>query len=242
MRIQSPCQRIPPNVLDSTGDVLRGVGDSPAGTTRNSGGRPAALRVAWGRSGSCRSTVGPDRRQGRGMYATRRRAPGMGSASRRSDGGSGRERLDAAGPAPVGAPGRRGGLARRCRVLPPGAAPRFCGFGNGAAPVVPAPPRAQASPPPCRGRGGRGDAGERAAPGARARVAAGGPTRTGTYGRVFAATPVVVVVLVAVFALALPIIERSPAPVQRGRAFVWTHVAVLVLGSPTAYLGLLLHG
>lgn len=65
---------------------------------------------------------------------------------------------------------------------------------------------------------------------------------TGTYGRVFAAKLVVVAILVAVFALALPIIERIPEPARRGRAFVWTHVAVLVLGSLAAYLGLLLHG
>lgn len=65
---------------------------------------------------------------------------------------------------------------------------------------------------------------------------------SGTYERVFAAKMLVVAVLVVVFAGALPLIERIPEPVRRGRAFVRTHVAVLLLGAVAAFLGLLLHG
>jgi uncharacterized membrane protein len=65
---------------------------------------------------------------------------------------------------------------------------------------------------------------------------------TGLYGQVFVVKLLLVAILIGIFAGALPIIERIRTPVRRGRAFLWTHVIALVVGSATAWLGLFLHG
>jgi putative copper export protein len=65
---------------------------------------------------------------------------------------------------------------------------------------------------------------------------------TGYPGWIFVAKLAVFAALVGIFLTALPLIERIPVAKWRGRAFVWTHVAALVLGSVAAYLGLLLGG
>jgi uncharacterized membrane protein len=64
----------------------------------------------------------------------------------------------------------------------------------------------------------------------------------GLPGRVFLLKLLVVLLLVALYLAALPIISRLEPPVRRGRAFVQVHVAALLLGSVAAFLGLLIHG
>lgn len=63
-----------------------------------------------------------------------------------------------------------------------------------------------------------------------------------TYGRLFFFKIIIVVALVTIYATALPIIARLEPPLRRGRAFVWVHVAALLLGSVATLFGLLLHG
>jgi uncharacterized membrane protein len=62
----------------------------------------------------------------------------------------------------------------------------------------------------------------------------------GRTGRVFALKMGLVLALLAVYATALPLIERIRTPLTRGRVFVWTHVAALGLGAAAVYLGLLI--
>jgi uncharacterized membrane protein len=64
----------------------------------------------------------------------------------------------------------------------------------------------------------------------------------GRAGRVFGVKMGIVLVLLAVYATALPLIERIRMPLTRGRVFVWTHMLALGLGAVAAYLGLLIHG
>lgn len=64
----------------------------------------------------------------------------------------------------------------------------------------------------------------------------------GGYGSLVAVKLALATTLVAVFAAALPLIERMPEPKRRGRAFVRTHVAALTLGAAAAFVGILLHG
>lgn len=64
----------------------------------------------------------------------------------------------------------------------------------------------------------------------------------GLYGRVFLLKLLLVAILIGIYLTALPLIERIEIPARRGQAFVWTHVAALVIGSMAAFLGLLLHG
>jgi putative copper export protein len=64
----------------------------------------------------------------------------------------------------------------------------------------------------------------------------------GTYGQAFVLKLLLVALLIGIFATALPLIERIQVPVQRGRAFVWTHAVALAIGSAAALLGLFLHG
>jgi putative copper export protein len=65
---------------------------------------------------------------------------------------------------------------------------------------------------------------------------------SGYPGPVLVAKLAVFALLVGIFLTALPLIERIRVAKWRGRAFVWTHVVALILGSVAAYLGLLLHG
>lgn len=64
----------------------------------------------------------------------------------------------------------------------------------------------------------------------------------GSYGRLFLLKLLLVGILVGIYLTALPLIERIKVPARRGQAFVWTHIAALVLGSIAAFLGLLVHG
>lgn len=65
---------------------------------------------------------------------------------------------------------------------------------------------------------------------------------SGPYGRLFVVKLLLFAALLGIYLTALPMIERIRVPARRGKLFVWTHVAALVLGSLAAFLGLLLHG